>query len=329
MGSPAEKDARKGQEILVAQTVLAVHGLATHDVAGFRAIQRESISDGELEAGLLNLGAHAQVNFIEKEATRLLYVKKYFGLDIPYPATEASSLLYDSFVYADQLRGLGVNHVVRNYEPAIKVDETTQTASFSVDQLYLPYGTVLDWLRNNTGVEEVTRTLITDCLVPVLNQPHVAGLKETDAFVSFDTSLNNFIYIPGSGIFCFDFFPPRLRTEDRKVKSYGEEVDKRLDKEDPEEVYYRRFTRPGMIHNFLKRAYDRILGKDNAIDPSLGDEALEKVNLERLIVWGMFCQIADELLGPYLQRYFPDDKDGYVHADKLARTEFKVYQGKF
>lgn len=221
----------------------------------------------------------------------LYFVRKRFGSKRKYTPDVLRGLVEDYHTHVGDLRRVGIEHISENYNFQFSSDASLK--QIEVDQLFFPYGTGLDWLRENRNVPQITERIIEDFLKPILQ---FTDPRQPNPFVSMayiDSTLKNFAVLPEGDsvrLYYFDFFVPRVRVNDGSLKSYP---GYQLDLVDDTEIEYRYFTKPGILHNFLKRNFHYFFS--DGVN-----------NQERQDAWNSFKDTSENLLKPYFDIYFPN-----------------------
>lgn len=173
--------------------------------------------------------------------------------------------------------------------------------------MFLPYGTALDWTKQGNKVVEITNILINNHLLPLLTYPDEKSKNHTNTLAYMDPTLKNFAPLSIGNrfeLYYFDFFIPRIRDDDGKLKKYpGFQLDLVEDKE----IEYRFFTKPGIIHNYFRRNYHYFFSDG-------------VVTTERFYAWLTFVQISQQLLTPFIEEYFPGKS-----VESLVKTDFSEF----
>lgn len=267
------------QNIINAEEALGLHGLEAIHPLAFIAKQQEAQHHFSP-----HFAHHAQVDILE-QPDGLLLIRKTFGAGSrPIPFNIAGELGDDYLLHVARLKKVGIR-VAENYGLSVKNNDGYGV--ITVHQLLFPNGTILDQLRKPQVLPsdqgEMIRQTVCDTLTPVLRFQH-QSIREDESWVFLDNAPKNVapVQTPAGEtvVFYFDFFVPRVRNPDGRVKVYPIQLHTRSEAE----MQKRFFAHRGIVHNFLRKA------RKDLIDT----EAL----------WDVFATVVSQELRPFWTKLF-------------------------
>jgi hypothetical protein len=279
--------------------VLRQHDLGPGKIAAFVAEQEQALSSFSI-----HMAHHANIAIVRHAESGLYFVKKTYGEKKLLPSDIAAGLMADYQVHEDRLRRVGVR-TAHTYNFVLTPHPGGEHALLTCYQLFLPHGTVSDWVTNDAlhddQIEAIVRAMILQTVLPVLEYTAYGALMHDDTSMIFhDAAPKNVAPLRtehGLSVFYFDMFVPRIRMEGGEPKTYG---DFPLHKRTEAEMRERFFQKKGIVLNVIKKMRDEC-GKDSR-------------------AWAIFRRVVqeDRMLGDYLERYFPGKTVDQVADEKIG-----------
>lgn len=240
---------------------------------------------------------HSTLEICSQIRLRSLFIRKTYGLRRAIPQIVLTQLADDYSIHVSRISSVGLGPLVKNYRIVTAIDSDNPT--MSVEQLFFPFGTAVQWMTNVKAVRSISAVLFRDHLLPLLKK----GLRigSLDCPVCVDLAFKNFAVVPvGSKIhrlYYFDFFPPRIRERSGVIKDLGYPG---LHIRSEAEIEYRFFNFVGIVHNVLAKSL---------ID--LTDESLKS----------SFVHEAERWLDPVLRARFGVSISSLVEMDFTAAMD--------
>lgn len=279
------------------EQVLFDHGLGAFRPDEFIGEQEKALTK------YIPYPAHnAKITIAQEDSLGLLFVRKTFGEgERKIPFQIAGGLCDDYALHERRLRDLGIR-IAENYR--LKIQRNGEYGTITVDQLFFPHGTLTDRLREGVNIERVITSSIRDTLIPVL-ACQKAGISDDESWVFLDSAPKNIAPVikPDQeiSVFYFDFFVPRVRNLDGSIKTYNNfNFHIRPEKE----MRDRFFTKPGIINNFLQKAY------------------IDLINLPD--IWKIFSLVSFGEVQFYVEEYFPNKDIIDIAKTKYSRNGIGV-----
>lgn len=242
---------------------------------------------------------------LHKTKSGIFFIKKIFLINRRHESIRVSELMARYQIHLESLRRANVSQLAQNYR--VSLTENNDISALVVEQLFFPNGTALDWVRQNFCVGNIVEEIVVNHILPILSYPSPTTVL-TDGITSMDTKLSNFAVVPTAKarvkVFYFDFFPPRIRDDDGNYKTVLSPI---LDPVEQKSAEYRFLTKPGIIHNFIRRGYYYLFSDGEA-------------TLDKLHAWEEFKQVANYLLAEYIDLYFPGKS-----VQELSGVDFCEY----
>jgi len=209
-------------------------------------------------------------------------IKKSFWEKKDYPDWIMSELSNDYKIYYYDLINLGLK-IAENYN--LNYDWKTIT----VEQFLFPDWTALDNIELTKDIK-VMKSIISDIvrsfLIPIFENID-EKLRDTDSKVFFDASLKNFAILKWDSWeyrnYYIDLFVPRIRNTNWKIKEYRWN----LHKHPSDIINYRFFSKPGILHNFIRKTY----------------QDLVKIGVDSQLL-SEYIKLCGDLLWKYIKKYF-------------------------
>lgn len=309
--------------------------------------EQESRFLKEEKSTTIQPGLFSHLTITEDQALGIIMMYKNYGGAARKIPGKIIPLLAESYKnYPKKLAGIGVGHIVQPRNIIGLVNPEGTYGVVHAEQPYIHYPLLSSWLKEGKYIEQITKSLVDDFTLPLLEHANPDGSLE----ISMDLSLNNFFFDPEFGVWGFDLFPPLMRKELTIAKEAGfDEFNPHVNL-DPGELEYRHFTAAGTIHSLLQRGVYRLLKEffpteskvlqpNEEIQSNLvqlkkffsEDHRRQKFALrKRISAARRFLISAYEELAPYMEKYFSElHSYGKESAQMLALTPFSVYKDKF
>lgn len=285
--------------------IFAKHGFNAEDAARILLAHRQYLHQNK---SFQHQGTHAEVSVVP--AGDLLMASKCYGVIRPFNFETGKHVLDDYKQAFDDCLKLGVRAVAHSFD--IEIQKSSQGHSIiTLKQLFFPFGTAQDYFKgddsryNQAILREMVRTMLMPILQATARRP---AMQEWESVVAIDSGASNFAVLPAHNtenlkVIYFDFFVPRVRLADGNVKTYWGQV---LHKISEAEARYRFFTKPGILHNFLRKTVPLLHGNARK-------ECLELLN---------------DMLDDALQAFFPGTRVQALAQRSFTDTDYYQYQAK-
>ena len=291
--------------MLQSNYVFAKHGFNAEDAARILIAHRQYIAQ---KKPFLHNGTHAKV-CVEAVGDLLMATKSY-GTLRPFTLETGRHVLADYHQAYDDFLTLGIRAVAHSFDIALQKPSQGHP-TITLQQLFFPLGTAEDYFMGNDVryTQAILRQIITSVLLPILQaNSKRPAMQDWESIVAIDSGVNNFAILPAYNtdnlkVFYFDFFVPRVRLADGNVKTYWGQV---LHKISEAEARYRFFTKPGILHNFLRKSV-----------PLLQDKIREEC-----------VDLIHELLGETLQEFFPGTRVQALAQRAFTDTGYYQHQAQ-
>lgn len=291
--------------MLESNFVFAKHGFNAEDAAKILIAHRQYLAQ---KRPFLHRGTHAEVR-VQVEGDLLMAAKSY-GTIRPFDLETGRHVLADYQQSLNDFLKLGIRAVAHSFDVALqKPDQGHPT--ITLRQLFFPLGTAEDYLMGSDAryTQAILREIITQVLLPILHaKTQRPAMLDWESVVAIDSGANNFAILPAYNtdnlkVFYFDFFVPRVRLADGNVKTYWGQV---LHKISEAEARYRFFTKPGILHNFLRKTV-----------PLLHDNVRKDC-----------IDLINDLLEEPLQEFFPGTRVQSLAQRSFTDNGYYQYQAK-
>jgi len=227
-----------------AEDILATHGILC-PIECFICKQHEHLME-------INMAVHADIIVITDPTSGVQFVEKTFGRKREIPRSYAIELAADYETMFTDYDRIGIDYLALNYN--IQTTLQGENAELTVEQLYFPEGTALDWTVKGDRIPEVISSIATNCLIPALCATD-ARIPDDQIWIFLDASLKNFAVLDDEDeikTFYLDFWVPRVRDESGEIKTYPDFHPHKISED---EVRQRFFSKKGILQNFIRKSY--------------------------------------------------------------------------
>lgn len=200
---------------------------------------------------LANAAVHADIKIVTDGTTGIQFVEKTFGRKREVPGSYVSELAADYETMFTDYERIGIDHLASNYN--LQTTFQGENAELTVEQLYFPEGTALDWMIKGDRIPEVINSIATNCLIPVLSATD-DRIYDDQSWVFLDASLKNFAVLDDDEeikTFYLDFWVPRVRNESGEIKTYPDFHPHKISED---EIRQRFFSKRGILQNFIRKS---------------------------------------------------------------------------